>query len=109
MSLNEPDFDVTDERAESYVPETRKSQGTWRKSQKLEVEVKEQTDICQKLEVEIKHLKGTVQESKTDAAQQLFRLENIRQKPGLVKFYTGLPDFDTLMIFMRRYWTMMLK
>ena len=32
-------------------------------------------------------------------SQQLFRLENIKQTDSLIKFYTGFPDFDTLMIF----------
>ena len=54
---------------------------------------------CKQLEVKVQKLKGKLQESKNNAAQQLFRLENVKQKAGLVKLYTGFPDFDTLMIF----------
>lgn len=32
-------------------------------------------------------------------SQQLFHLENIKQTDSQIKFYTGFPDFDTVMIF----------
>ena len=69
------------------------------KCQGLEIEVKDLKTDCKQLEVKVQELEDKLQESESNAAQQLFRLENVKQKPGLVKFYTGFPDFDTLMIF----------
>jgi len=69
------------------------------KCQGLEEEVKNLKVACQELEMEVEQLQGMVQKSKDNAKQLLFRLENIKQKPNLVKFYTGFPGFDTLLIF----------
>ena len=51
------------------------------------------------LELKVKELEDKIYQAETNAAQQIFRLENIKQKEELVKFYTGFPDYATLMIF----------
>ena len=51
------------------------------------------------LELKVKELENKLHQSESNAAQELFRLENIMQKEELVKFYTGFPDYATLMIF----------
>ena len=38
------------------------------------------------LEVKVQNLEGKLRESDSNAAQQLFLLENVKQKAGLVKF-----------------------
>ena len=69
------------------------------KCHSLEIEVKELKADHRQLEVKVQNLEGKLRESDSNAAQQLFRLENVKQKAGLVKFYTGFPDYDMLMIF----------
>ena len=51
------------------------------------------------LELKVKELEDKIHQAETNAAQQIFCLENIKQKEELVKFYTGFPDYATLMIF----------
>ena len=51
------------------------------------------------LELKVKELEDKIHQAEINAAQQIFRLENIKQKEELVKFYTGFPDYATLMIF----------
>ena len=51
------------------------------------------------LELKVKELEDKLQQSESNAARELFHLENIKQKEELVKFYTGFPDYATLMIF----------
>ena len=50
------------------------------------------------MELEVKDLKDKLHRSENNASQ-LFCLENIKQTDSLIKFYTGFPDFATLMIF----------
>lgn len=66
--------------------------------QELELEVRELKAERNELELEVKQLKDKLHRSE----KQLFCLENIKQTDSLIKFYTGFPDFETLMIFMRK-------
>ena len=68
------------------------------KRQELELEVQELKAERQESELEVKDLKDKLHRSENNASQ-LFRLENIKQTDSLIKFYTGFPDFATLMIF----------
>ena len=52
------------------------------------------------LELKVKELENKLHQSESNAAQELFRLENIMQKEELVKFYTGFPDYATLIFMM---------
>ena len=65
----------------------------------LELEVKELKDKRQELELEVKELKDKLHESEDNVSRLLLRLENIKQNDSLIKFYTGFPDFATLIIF----------
>ena len=66
--------------------------------QELELEVRELKAKRQELELEVKELKDELHRSENNVSE-LFCLENIMQTDSLIKFYTGFPDFDTLMIF----------
>lgn len=59
------------------------------------------------LELKVKELEDKIHQAETNAAQQIFCLEKIKQKEGLVKFYTGFPDYATLMIFLKKFWSAM--
>ena len=65
------------------------------KHQELRLEVQKLNAKCQKLEMQVEDFKDKLQSSE----DQLFRLEKIKQSDNLIKFYTGFPDFATLMIF----------
>ena len=47
------------------------------------------------LELKVKELEDKIHQAETNAGQQIFCLENIKQKEDLVKFYTGFPDYAT--------------
>jgi len=51
------------------------------------------------LELRIKELEDELQKAEAKAESVLFRLENIKSRDDLMKFYTGIPDYATLMIF----------
>lgn len=53
----------------------------------------------QALKQQIQLLQDSLNEAKKSATKLLFRLENIKEKDDLVKFYTGFPNYDTLVIF----------
>jgi len=78
----------------------------------LEIEVKDLRTDCKQLEVKVQELKGRLQES---AAQQIFDLKYKLQESWYnavqqldqaearsSKVYTEFPDFDILIIFMRK-------
>ena len=50
-------------------------------------------------ELRIKELKDELQKAEAKSESELFRLENIKNNDELVKLYTGIPDYATLMIF----------
>jgi len=86
-------YDLTDSSLESEIEELNN------KCVGLEREVNDVKEVNKKLEAEVQNLKDRLKESEDNAARQLFRLENVKHTTGLVKFYTGFPDIDTLMIF----------
>lgn len=51
------------------------------------------------LELKIKELENELQKAEAKAESELFRLQNIKNNNDLVKLYTGIPDYATLMIF----------
>ena len=53
----------------------------------------------QALKLQIQLLQDLLNKAKRLALKLLFRLENIKEKDNLVKFYTGFPDYGTLIIF----------
>ena len=72
----------------------------------MQLEVKELKDKHQELRLEVQKLNAKCQKLEMDfkdklqsSEDQLFRLEKIKQSDNLIKFYTGFPDFATLMIF----------
>ena len=50
------------------------------------------------LELRIKELEDELQKAEAKSKSELFHLENIKNNE-LVKLYTGIPDYATLMIF----------
>lgn len=63
----------------------------------------------EQLELQVRQLQDELAESKRTAEQSLFRLDNIKEKEDLVKFYTGFSDYVTLVTFMSKFWNQMLK
>lgn len=53
----------------------------------------------EQLELQVRQLQDELAESKRTADQSLFRLDNIKEKEDLVKFYTGFSDYVTLVTF----------
>lgn len=53
----------------------------------------------QALKLQIQLLQDSLNKAKRSASKLLFCLENIKEKDNLVKFYTGFPDYGTLVIF----------
>ena len=53
----------------------------------------------QALKLQIQLLQDLLNKAKRLALKLLFRVENIKEKDNLVKFYTGFPDYGTLIIF----------
>lgn len=51
------------------------------------------------LQKEILELKIRLSEAQSKIDKLLFRLENIKHDNGLVKFYTGFTDYETLIAF----------
>ncbi|XP_065919410.1 uncharacterized protein [Dysidea avara] len=51
------------------------------------------------LELRIRELENELYQAKNESEKQLFRLENIKNNDELVKLYTGIPDYATLIIF----------
>ena len=51
------------------------------------------------LKLQVSQLQGELEEARNSATRSLFRLENIKDKNELVRFYTGFPDYGTLLAF----------
>ena len=51
------------------------------------------------LKLQVAQLQSELKEASKSAACALFRLENIKDKDELVRFYTGFPDYITLLAF----------
>lgn len=51
------------------------------------------------LRQQVLQLQGTLAEANDTFSKSLFRLENIKEKEELVKFYTGFQDYATLLAF----------
>jgi len=56
-------------------------------------------DELQMLRQRVSQLQAEIDSIKKSAEKSLFRLENIKEKDDLVKFYTGFPDYVTLFTF----------
>ena len=56
-------------------------------------------DELQILRLRVSQLQVELDSAKMFAATSLFHLENIKVKEGLVKFYMGFSDYDTLLAF----------
>jgi len=56
-------------------------------------------DQIEQLQLQVKQLQAELAESKINATKSLLRLENIKEKDDLVKFYTGFSDYTTLVTF----------
>lgn len=56
-------------------------------------------DEVERLKLQVRQLQDEIAESKRTATTSLFRLENIKEKGDLVKFYTGFSDYVTLVTF----------
>ena len=56
-------------------------------------------DEVQQLKLQVRQLQDELAESKRTATKSLFRLDNIKEKSDLVKFYTGFLDYVTLVTF----------
>ena len=87
--------DIDTDTVDAYTATDTLDNRVW----ELEQVVRELKAKQQELELEVKELKDKLHKSENNVSQQLFRLENIKQTDSLIKFYTGFPDFDTLMIF----------
>ena len=55
----------------------------------------------EKLRLQVKNLQDELEETKKEPSRSLFRLENIKDNDYLVKYYTGFPDYTTLIVFYR--------
>ena len=66
--------------------------------EEMDTSCSQKSDI-QDLKLQIQLLQDSLDEAKTTASKLLFRLENIKEKDNLVKFYTGFPDYTKLVIF----------
>lgn len=53
----------------------------------------------ERLRAQVTELSDKVTALHTKYEKSLFRLENIKDDNGLVHFYTGFPDYDTLLTF----------
>ena len=90
--------DIGTDTVDAYTATDTLDNRVW----ELEQVVRELKAKRQELELEVKELKDKLHKSENNVSQQLFRLENIKHTDSLIKFYTGFPDFDTLMIFLRK-------
>ena len=50
-------------------------------------------DEVEQLKLQVRQLQDELAESKSTATKSLFRLDNIKEKSDLVKFYTGFSDY----------------
>jgi len=53
-------------------------------------------DQIEQLQLQSRQLQAELAEYKINATKSLFRLDNIKEKDDLVKFYTGFSDYMTL-------------
>ena len=53
----------------------------------------------ERLKLQVRQLQDEIAESKRTATKSLFRLDNIKERGDLVKFYTGFSDYVTLVTF----------
>ena len=56
-------------------------------------------DEVEQLKLQVRQLQDELAASKRTATESLFRLDNIKEKRDLVKFYTGFSDYVTLVTF----------
>jgi len=64
-----------------------------------ESEIQSLNLLVAKLKLQVSQLQDELKEARNLAARSLFRLENIKDKTELVKYYTGFPDYVTLLTF----------
>lgn len=58
------------------------------------------------LRLRVSQLQAELDSAKKFAAKSLFRLGNIKEKEELVKFYTGFPDYATLLAMLLHWLSM---
>ena len=64
-----------------------------------EAEIQRLRQQVAQLKLQVSHLQGELEEARNAAAGSLFRLENIKDKKELVRYYTGFSDYVTLLAF----------
>ena len=84
--------------------EEDKSQNLTSDNDSLEFEYcdKESPEIkyqCEQLQQEIEELQSKLTEAENKLRRSRFRFENIKYDDEMVRFYTGIPDQATLMVF----------
>ena len=67
--------------------------------QRLKLQVSQIKLQVSQLKLQVSQLQGELEEARNCATCSLFRLENIKDKNELVRFYTGFPDYGTLLAF----------
>ena len=65
----------------------------------VESDVRDPEAEIQRLKLQVSQLQGELKEARNSAARSMFCLENIKDKDELVRFYTGFPDYVTLLAF----------
>ena len=65
----------------------------------MESDVRDPEAEIQSLKVQVSQLQGELEKARNSAARSVFCLENIKDKDELVRFYTGFPDYVTLLVF----------
>jgi len=64
-----------------------------------ETEIQSLNVLVAKLKLQVSQLQDELKEARLSATLTLFRLENIKDKNEQVRYYTGFPDYPTLLAF----------
>ena len=67
--------------------------------QRLKLQVSQLKLQVSQLKLQVSQLQGELEEARNSATRSLFRVENIKDKNELVRFYTGFPDHGILLAF----------
>jgi len=62
-------------------------------------DAQDKDEEIKRLTLQVEKLKVELEETRKLASNSLFRLENIKDNNNLVKYYTGFPDYATLIVF----------
>ena len=65
----------------------------------MEFDIKDPEAEIQRIKLQVSQLQVELEEARNSATCSLFRLENIKDKNELVRFYTGFPDYGILLAF----------